>query len=170
MLKRNWNFRLFWHIFVVGEISIGRGPCPRSPCLRLYSKRGKQRRCSQIFREVSGVFQQNFDCSKNSAVLEPRTGQFSRTWGFEAKAKDLRLRGQGLQNVSSSTSSRPRTFSRTSPLQKGKIFYNIFAWYLWLIRFLRWLQRFFVFFCILRVNISKGTTKSLAFFVENGGF
>ena len=54
---------------------------------------------------------QNFNNSKNSAVLEPRTGQFSRTWGLEAKAKDLtfeakakdfkmcplgRPRGQGL--------------------------------------------------------------------------
>ena len=49
-----------------------------------------------------------FNHSKNSAVLEPRTGQFSRTWSFEAKTKDLtfeakdfkmcspgRLRGQG---------------------------------------------------------------------------
>ena len=32
---------------------------------------------------------QNFNNSKNTAVLEPRTGQFSRTWGLEAKAKDL---------------------------------------------------------------------------------
>ena len=49
---------------------------------------------------------QNFNNSKTSAVLEPRTGQFSRTWGLEAKAKDLtfeakakdfkmRPRGQG---------------------------------------------------------------------------
>ena len=30
-----------------------------------------------------------FDNSKNSAVLEPKTGQFSRTWGLEAKAKNL---------------------------------------------------------------------------------
>ena len=30
------------------------------------------------FRDVSGVFQQNLNGSKNSAVLEPRTGQFSR--------------------------------------------------------------------------------------------
>ena len=30
---------------------------------------------------------QNFNNSKNSAVLEPKTGQFSRTWGLEAKAK-----------------------------------------------------------------------------------
>ena len=43
---------------------------------------------------------QNFNNSKNSAVLEPRTGQFSRT------------RGQGLQNLSS----RPKTSSRTPPL------------------------------------------------------
>ena len=32
---------------------------------------------------------QSFTNSKNTAVLEPRTGQFSRTWGLEAKAKDL---------------------------------------------------------------------------------
>ena len=32
---------------------------------------------------------QNFNNSKSSAVLQPRTGQFSRTWGLEAKAKDL---------------------------------------------------------------------------------
>ena len=32
---------------------------------------------------------QNFSNSKNIAVLEPRTGQFSRTWGLEATAKDL---------------------------------------------------------------------------------
>ena len=32
---------------------------------------------------------QNFNNSKNSAVLKPRTGQFSRTRGLEAKAKDL---------------------------------------------------------------------------------
>ena len=51
--------------------------------------------CSQIFREVFGVFQRNFNCSKNSAVLEPRTGQFSRTWGFEAKAKDFKMCPRG---------------------------------------------------------------------------
>ena len=37
-----------------------------------------------------------------------------RTRGFEAK--DSRLRGQGLQNVFSRTSWRPRTSSRTPPL------------------------------------------------------
>ena len=61
------------------------------------SKRGKQKRSSKIFREVSDFFQQNFNDSKNSAVLEPRTGQFSRTLSFEAKAKDIKMcpRGQG---------------------------------------------------------------------------
>ena len=44
-------------------------------------------------KNVSGA-SQNFNNSKNSAVLEPRTGQFSRTWGLEAKdltfeAKDV---------------------------------------------------------------------------------
>ena len=53
---------------------------------------------------------QNFNDSKNSAVLEPRTGQFSRTWGFEAtdltfeamnltfeaKAKDFKMCPRGL--------------------------------------------------------------------------
>ena len=46
---------------------------------------------------------QNFNIPKNRAVLEPRTGQFSRTWGLEAKAKakDFKMcprgrpRGQG---------------------------------------------------------------------------
>ena len=47
-------------------------------------------------------FPTKFQRFKNSAVLEPRTGQFSRTWG----------QGQGLQNVSSM----PRTSSRTPPL------------------------------------------------------
>ena len=46
-------------------------------------------------------FQQNPNGSKNSAVLEPRTGQFLRTSGFESKPKDLKMcprgrpRGQG---------------------------------------------------------------------------
>ena len=46
-------------------------------------------------------FPKKFLRFKNSAVLEPRTGQFSRTWGFQAKAKDFKMcprgrhRGQG---------------------------------------------------------------------------
>ena len=39
---------------------------------------------------------QNFNNSKNSAVLEPRTGQFLRTWGLEAKAKDFKMCPRGL--------------------------------------------------------------------------
>ena len=54
------------------------------------------KRSSQIFREVSGVFQQNFNGSKNSGVLELNTGQFSRTWGFEAKSKDFKMCPRGL--------------------------------------------------------------------------
>ena len=50
---------------------------------------------------------QNFNNSKNSAVLEPRTGQFSRTWGLEAKAKTW--------------PSRPRTSSGTPPLLKIRL-------------------------------------------------
>ena len=38
-----------------------------------------KKRSLQIFCEVSGAFQQNFNGSNNSAVLEPRTGQFLRT-------------------------------------------------------------------------------------------
>ena len=33
---------------------------------------------------------------KNSAVLEPRTGQFSRACGFEAKAKDFKMCPRGF--------------------------------------------------------------------------
>ena len=91
MLKRNWNWRnnrFFVTFLSLVKFQLGAGPLPPL-WLRLYSNKRKQTRYSQIFREVSGVFQQNFNCLKNSAVLEPRTGQFSRTWGFEAKAKDL---------------------------------------------------------------------------------
>ena len=53
------------------------------------SSYGEQKRPSQIFCEVARVFQQNFNASIKSAVLEPRARQFSRTWDFEAKAKGL---------------------------------------------------------------------------------
>ena len=48
---------------------------------KVYSEKcsEKQKRSSQIFLEGSGVFQQNFTGSTNSAILEPRTGQISRT-------------------------------------------------------------------------------------------
>ena len=65
--------------------------------IQVISRREKHKRSSQIFREVTGVFQQNCSDSKNSAVLDPGTGQFSSTWGFEAKAKDFTMcaRGKG---------------------------------------------------------------------------
>ena len=47
-----------------------------------------------MFLKVSGVFQQNFKDSKNSAVLEPTTVQFLRIWGFEAKDFKRCLRGR----------------------------------------------------------------------------
>ena len=83
---------------------------------------GHKRKCSPKKKVFTKIFQaistkkrfpknflsapQNFNNSKNSAVLEPRTGQFSRTWGleakakkftFEVKAKDFKMcpRGQG---------------------------------------------------------------------------
>ena len=76
-------------IDVFGEILIG-GPGPLPPLSYAYApSEENKKRFLQIFREVSGLFQRNFDCSKNSAVLERRTGQFSRAWGFEANTKDL---------------------------------------------------------------------------------
>ena len=81
-------------------------------------KKKKKRVFTKIFQAIStkkrfpknfSTAPQNFNFPKNSAVLEPRTGQFSRTSGLEAKAKDLtfeakdfkicprgRPRGQGL--------------------------------------------------------------------------
>ena len=40
---------------------------------------GKQKRSKQIFHKVSGIFQQDFNSTKNNAVLELRTGQFLKT-------------------------------------------------------------------------------------------
>ena len=61
-------------------------------------KKKKKKVFTKIFQAIStkkrfpknfSAAPQNFNFPKNSAVLEPRTGQFSRTWGLEAKAKDL---------------------------------------------------------------------------------
>ena len=54
---------------------------------------------------------QNFNNSKISAVLELRTGQFSRTRG-QGQELDLRGQGQGLQNVSSRTPPLVSTFEK----------------------------------------------------------
>ena len=92
---------------------------PRTGMLEAKAKnQGHKRKCSPknkkgLHKNVLGDLQKkslhknfssapkNFNNSKNSAVLEPRTGQFSRTWGLEAKAKDFKMcprgrpRGQG---------------------------------------------------------------------------
>ena len=61
-------------------------------------KKKKKKVFTKIFQAIStkkrfpknfSTAPQNFNFSKNTAVLEPRTGQFSRTSGLEAKAKDL---------------------------------------------------------------------------------
>ena len=61
-------------------------------------KKKKKKVFTKIFQAIStkkrfpknfSTAPQNFNIPKNSAVLEPRTGQFSRTWGLKAKAKDL---------------------------------------------------------------------------------
>ena len=44
-------------------------------------------------------FPTKFQRFKNSAVLEPRTGQFSRTCGFETKAKDFKMCPRGQERL-----------------------------------------------------------------------
>ena len=80
---------------------------PRTGMLEAKAKdQGHKRKCSPIKKGLHKNFSsapQNFNNSKNRAVLEPRTGQFSKTWGlkakdltFEAKVKDFKMcpRGQ----------------------------------------------------------------------------
>ena len=76
--------------------SRGQGQGPRTQSQVLSKK--KKKVFTKIFQAIStkkrfpnkfSSTSQNFNNSKNSAVLEPRTGQFSRTWDLEAKAKDL---------------------------------------------------------------------------------
>ena len=80
---------------------------PRTDTLEAKAKAKDQehkRKCSPKKKVFTKIFQaistkkrfpknfssapQNFNNLKNSAVLDPRTGQFSRTWSHEAKAKD----------------------------------------------------------------------------------
>ena len=95
MLKRNWNWRnnrLFltrfchWWSFNWGYP----GPLPPLGYANAPSEENKKgvRKLSARFLAFSQIIPNG---SKNSAVLEPRTGQFSRTWGFEAKAKDSKI-------------------------------------------------------------------------------
>ena len=89
MLKRNWrNNRLFCHIFVIGKILIEGDPGPLSPPPRLgyaYAPSEKNIKSLRKFSARFLAFSNEISTSKNSAVLEPRTGQFSRTWGFEPR-------------------------------------------------------------------------------------
>ena len=66
--------------------------------LQKKKKKKKKKVFTKIFQAIStkkrflknfSTAPQKFNNSKNTAVLEPRTGQFSRTRGLEAKAKDL---------------------------------------------------------------------------------
>ena len=73
-------------------------PRPRTKDTSASVLQKKKKVFTKIFQAIStkkrfpknfSTASQNFNNSKNTAVLEPRTGQFSRTWGLEAKAKDL---------------------------------------------------------------------------------
>ena len=73
-------------------------PRPRTKDTKRKCSPKKKNLLTKIFQAIStkkhfpknfSSAPQNFNIPKNSAVLEPRTGQFSRTWGLEAKAKDL---------------------------------------------------------------------------------
>ena len=63
-------------------------------------KKKKKKVFTKIFQAIStkkrfpnnfSSAPQNFNIPKNRAILEPRTGQFLRTWGLEAKAKDFKM-------------------------------------------------------------------------------
>ena len=110
MLKRNWNWRnnrLFCHSFVIGEITIGGGPSAPLPLPMPMFQVRKIKKVFANFPRGFWRFPTKFQLFKKLCC--PRAED-------RAIFEDLRLRGQGLQNVSSRTSSRPRTSSRTPPL------------------------------------------------------
>ena len=82
----------------------------------------EKKRSSQIFLEVSGVFQQNFYDLKNKAVL----GREQANWGFEANAKNLTFEAKA-KNFK--MSSRPRTSLKTPPLFKEAVKANLILTY-----------------------------------------
>ena len=137
MLKRNWNWRNY-RIFLSHFChwwnfnSEGGGPPAILPLATSMLQVRKTKKCSQIFREISGAFQRNFNCLKNSAVLEPRTGQFSRTWGFEAKAKDLTFEAKAkAKDFKMCPRGRPRGQGRPRGLHlwKESCWYTYFLWF-----------------------------------------
>ena len=79
---------------------------PKRKCSPKTKKASKKILMAISKKKVIKIFSgdlQNFNNSKNSAVLEPKTEQFSRTWGFEAKdltfeakAKDFKMCPWGL--------------------------------------------------------------------------
>ena len=101
----------------------------------------KKKVFTKIFQAISTKrrFPQNFSSERRSPlkdvfhkiltfqkiVLSSSRGQ-ANFRGLEASRQglDLRGQGQGLQNLSSRTSSRPRTSSRTPPLSKEVEFYG----------------------------------------------
>ena len=110
MLKRNWNWRnnsLFCHIFVIDEISIGEGSGPpASPWLRQWPNWEKQKgvrkfsaRFLVFYNKISTVQKIVLSSSRGQGNFRgPKASRpRPRTWGFEAKAKDLKMcpRGQG---------------------------------------------------------------------------
>ena len=86
----------------------------------------KKKRSSQKFFKRSpqkNVFQknfssasQNFNNSKKKCCPRAEDRPIFEDLRPQGQGQGLDLRGQGLQNVSTRTSSRPRTFSRTPPL------------------------------------------------------
>ena len=91
-------------------------------------KKKKKKIFTKIFQAIStkkrfpknfSSASQNFNNSKNTAVLEPRTGQFSRTWGFEAKAKDLTFEAKAKDFKIC-----PRGQGRPRGLHLWKLIYN----------------------------------------------
>ena len=96
-----WTSKFQWGTLNLdGEtLTLNGGRIPPRPSYNLST--GLQKKFLTISRK--NRFPKNFSCipqtfnnSINSAVLEPRTGQFSKTWGFEAKDIKMCPRGQGL--------------------------------------------------------------------------
>ena len=65
---------------------------PKKRSSQKFFKRSPQK---NVFPKNFSSTSQYFNNSKNSAILEPWTGQFSRTWGLEAKAKDFKMCPRG---------------------------------------------------------------------------
>ena len=105
MLKRNWNERnnrLFCHIFVIGEISIGGEARFNKPTLQL--RKTKKSICKfsarflAFFNKISKVQKIVLSLSRGQGTFRgPKASRpRPRTWGFEAKAKDFKMCPWGL--------------------------------------------------------------------------